>query len=149
VAQRRREEPAAGRRLQVQELKAAMAARLADAEDLEDDDTLTDESNVEPAGADEVDQGVSNGLLRVMHCQVNAAPFEIGNHRQLVENDHDAILVQNVEERQARVDLDNTRQITYGLGIVFLAVIRLRTQIVPAPRKCSSFASRKSAMARS
>jgi hypothetical protein len=41
----RREERAAGRRLQVQELKAAMAARLADAEDLEDDDTLTDESN--------------------------------------------------------------------------------------------------------
>jgi hypothetical protein len=39
--------------------------------------------------------------------------------------------VQNVEERKARVDLDNTRQITYGLGIVFLAVIRLRTEIVP------------------
>jgi tetratricopeptide (TPR) repeat protein len=36
---------AAGRRLQVQELKAAMAAKLADAEDLEDDDTLMDESN--------------------------------------------------------------------------------------------------------
>lgn len=44
-ARARREEPAAGRRLQVQELKAAMAARLADAEDLEDDDTLMDESN--------------------------------------------------------------------------------------------------------
>ena len=44
-AQAQREEPAAGRRLQVQELKAAMAAKLADAEDLEDDDTLTDESN--------------------------------------------------------------------------------------------------------
>jgi tetratricopeptide (TPR) repeat protein len=44
-AQARREEPAAGRRLQVQELKAAMAAKLAEAEDLYDDDTLTDESN--------------------------------------------------------------------------------------------------------
>jgi tetratricopeptide (TPR) repeat protein len=44
-AQRRREEPPAGRRLEVQKLKAAMAAKLADAEDLEDDDTLMDESN--------------------------------------------------------------------------------------------------------
>jgi tetratricopeptide (TPR) repeat protein len=44
-AQRRREELPAGRRLQVQKLKAAMAAKLADAEDLEDDDTLMDESN--------------------------------------------------------------------------------------------------------
>lgn len=41
----RREERAAGRRLQVQELKAAMAARLADAENLEDDNTLMEESN--------------------------------------------------------------------------------------------------------
>jgi tetratricopeptide (TPR) repeat protein len=39
------EERAAERRLQVQELKAAMAARLAGAEDLDDDDTLMDESN--------------------------------------------------------------------------------------------------------
>ena len=38
VAQRRREEPPAGRRLEVQKLKAAMAAKLADAEDLEDDE---------------------------------------------------------------------------------------------------------------
>jgi tetratricopeptide (TPR) repeat protein len=35
----------AERRLQVQELKAAMAARLADAVDLQDSDTLMDESN--------------------------------------------------------------------------------------------------------
>ena len=41
----RRGDRAAGRRLQVQELKAAMAARLAGAENLDDDDTLTDESN--------------------------------------------------------------------------------------------------------
>ena len=44
-AQVRRGDRAAERRLQVQELKAAMAAKLADAEDLEDDDTLMDESN--------------------------------------------------------------------------------------------------------
>jgi len=44
-AQARREEPAAGRRLEVQKLKTAMDAKLADAEDLEDDDTLMDESN--------------------------------------------------------------------------------------------------------
>jgi tetratricopeptide (TPR) repeat protein len=44
-AQVRRGDRAAERRLQVQELKAAMAARLADAVDLDDDDTLMDESN--------------------------------------------------------------------------------------------------------
>jgi tetratricopeptide (TPR) repeat protein len=42
---RRGDRAAAERRLQVQGLKAAMAARLADAEDLEDDDTLMNESN--------------------------------------------------------------------------------------------------------
>ena len=44
-ARARREDRAAERRLRVHELKAAMAARLADAEDLAHDDTLTDESN--------------------------------------------------------------------------------------------------------
>jgi tetratricopeptide (TPR) repeat protein len=44
-AQVRRGDRTAERRLQAQELKAAMAARLADAEDLKDDDTLMDESN--------------------------------------------------------------------------------------------------------
>lgn len=41
----RREDRAAERRLQVQELKAAMAAKLAGAEHRYDDDTLMDESN--------------------------------------------------------------------------------------------------------
>jgi tetratricopeptide (TPR) repeat protein len=44
-ARARREDRAAGRRLQVQELKAAMAAKLAGAGDLDEDDTLMDESN--------------------------------------------------------------------------------------------------------
>ena len=44
-ARARREDRAAERRLPVQELKAAMAAKLAGAEDLDDDDTLMDESN--------------------------------------------------------------------------------------------------------
>jgi tetratricopeptide (TPR) repeat protein len=45
MAQARRGDRAAERRLQVQELKAAMAARLADAVDRDDGDTLMDESN--------------------------------------------------------------------------------------------------------
>jgi tetratricopeptide (TPR) repeat protein len=44
-ARARREDRAAERRLQVRELKVAMAARLAGAEDIEEDDTLLDESN--------------------------------------------------------------------------------------------------------
>jgi tetratricopeptide (TPR) repeat protein len=44
-ARARREDRAAERRLQVRELKVAMAARLAGAEDIEEDDTLMDESN--------------------------------------------------------------------------------------------------------
>jgi tetratricopeptide (TPR) repeat protein len=54
----RREDRAAERRLQVQELKAAMAAKLAGAEDLHDDDTLMGESNavIDLIGAGRLDE---------------------------------------------------------------------------------------------